>query len=702
MPKAKMKYQLLVAAMLCGLIVSDCSAADTPEQREQYKYALGLIQRELYEEAGKVLSNILSEPKVFSKSDEAIFWLGECEYRQKNYVKAAGYYQKLLKDYAESPYRDRAAYGLGWSHTGDNNPKSAAEAFAKVSKKDIKLWIDARLKRGFLMVKYNMGVDQMIKNYEELLEEPSISEANKYECNLQIGIGKYNQSIYRQALEHFNEAIKSAPADKKQAIQFYIAESHFRLKDYATALTAYKDTIVLDSDSSLAQKSSYSMAWCCINLQQPDAALKLFKTQADNEKSVVRQESAKNAIDLLMNMHKYEEAIEQIDKTYNVFDEPTKESISFIKALSHARLCNNEKSLQAFDQFLKEFPNSAKKDEAIYQKGLVLISMSNFKEAILHFEKISHEKTDPDIREKAIYRIGECYFNQGNITAAGDAFNKVIKVFPNGKAKVDALYQLGELAYMQNSFADALTAFDAIAGSDNELASQALFRCGEVLMKAGNYPDAIARFKDYKEKYPDGKLNEDALFKTGLCWLELKDQAQALAAFSQLMNAKGYFRQEARFRIAEIAREVNNYTLAIQHYKAIIAEEPNHPLAAAAKKASGICLYAMKDYAGAKETFEGILRDYPSTDLVIPETRLWLGRAMIGAEDYDNGVLELLKVPVMYPQCNFVADAYTEAARVYNKQGKTDKAVKMYKEVLKSHPNAEQKTEAENATKNVK
>ena len=107
----------------------------------------------------------------------------------------------------------------------------------------------------------------------------------------------------------------------------------------------------------------------------------------------------------------------------------------------------------------------------------------------------------------------------------------------------------------------------------------------------------------------------------------------------------------------------------------------------------------MKDYEGAKETFTSILKDYPSSDLVIPETRLWLGRTLIASDDIENGILELLKVPVMHPKCEHIATAYIEAARAYNKIGKNDKAKKMYSEVLKSNPNQEQKKEAEEATR---
>ncbi|PKL42221.1 MAG: hypothetical protein CVV41_15720 [Candidatus Riflebacteria bacterium HGW-Riflebacteria-1] len=697
--KTRESIVLLVAVMILSFTLGSASFADSPEQTEQYRYALGLIQRHLYEEAGKVLTRLLSQPASFSQSDGALFWLAECEYRQKNNVKAAGLYSKLIKDYPSSIFRDRAAYGLGWAHTNDNNPKSATEAFAMVSRSDRPLWVDANLKRAFLMVRFNMDTEQTVMVYEELLKETTLTAAQRFECHLQAGIGKFNQSIHRQALDHFSKALEICPADKKQPLQFYIAESHFRLKNYKEAASEYAKTIGLGPDSQLGQKSAYSLAWCHIRLGEPDKAALLFEKQAANKSSVVRAESVKNLVDLLMNMHQYEKAIAAIDNGIGALSEADKPDLAFIKALALSRIGEFEKSLTAFAEFVKKYPKHAKTDEAIYQTGLVNVALSRFKEAIEFFEKVSSEKTDPDLREKAIYRIGECWFNLGNIKLAGDFFNKVIKVFPKGKARFDALYQLGELAYMQESHADALTAFEAIAATKNELAPQATFRAGEVLMKAGRLNDAIVRFQDYLSKYPDGKLKEDAVFKIGLSWLELKDQAQALAAFSQLMNAKGYFRQEARFHIGEIARSLENYPLAIQHYKAIIAEDAVHPLASRARRAVGISLYQTKDYKGAIENFAAILKDYPATDAAIPESRLWFGKSLIASGDIENGILEVLKVPVLYPGSEFIGQAYAESARAYARLNNINKSRMMYEELLKVNPSPELRQEAEAALK---
>lgn len=683
-----------LSAMLCAP-----SFADTPEQQEQYRYALGLIQRHLYQEAAKILNRILSDPRQFSYTDGALFWLAECEYRQDNYPKAIGYYSQLLKEFPASIFRDRAAYGLGWAHTKDNNYRSAIEAYGLVSKNDLPLWIDANFKSGYLMVRYNFDSHQTVRLYEALLKEPSLTDSQKFEAHLQAGIGKFNQSIYAQALEHFTSARGYCPAEKLQALMFYSAESSFRMKKYLDASNEYAKAIAQNPTNELAQKASYSLAWCHINLNEPNKARPLFEKQAKTKNSLVRNDSVKNLVELLMNMHKYTDAIEWISLGSKILADEDRANMAYLKGLALSRIGEFEKSLDAFETFIKQFPSNKNRDEAIYQTGLVLVALSKYQHAIKEFEKISSAKTNPDIRERAIYRIGECYFNIGNVKMASEHFNRVITAFPKGKARFDALYQLGELAYMQENHADALTAFSAIIATKSELAPQALFRSGEVLMRAGKFNDAVEHFQRYLKENSEGQLREDAIFKTGLCWLELKDQGQALAAFSQLLDATGYFRQEARFQIAEISRQLTNYPLAIQHYKAIIAEEPTHPLASRVRRAIGICLYHTSDFAAAIEEFKAVLNDYPATDAAIPESRFWLGKSLIANDDIDNGILEILKVPVLHPKADFVADAYAEAARAYMKTDNIRRARMMWEEVLKSSPSNSLKNEANTALK---
>ncbi|HQB84230.1 MAG TPA: hypothetical protein PLR50_12085, partial [Candidatus Rifleibacterium sp.] len=60
---------------------------------------------------------------------------------------------------------------------------------------------------------------------------------------------------------------------------------------------------------------------------------------------------------------------------------------------------------------------------------------------------------------------------------------------------------------------------------------------------------------------------------------------------------------------------------------------------------------------------------------------------------------EVLKVPVLYPGSPFIAEAYAEAARGYEKLKNINKSRMMYEEVLKGKPSPELSAEAEAALK---
>lgn len=659
---------------------------DAPEAVQQYKYALGLIQRQLYEEADHVLAKINSDPTPFSNRDGAIFWQAECKYRLKKFTPAIALYAQIIKDYPQSAFFSRAAYGLGWAHARDNNPKSAIEAFSRVSPRERGLFVDSRLKSGFLMVKYGMDQGKAADLYEELLLQKDLNDSQRQEAHLQSGIIRFNQSLYDSAITHFSEALPLSAAGQKPGVMFYLAESYFRHKKYPEAIEQYQQIGTASAPKDIKDKAAYSLAWCHIKSGKPEPAVEVLNGLAEDPSAVVRTEAIENLVELLMNLHKYRDAAAWMKKASVILKEEKALEMQYMYGLALSRLGEFKDSLSAFQTFIKAHPKHRRSEDARYQCALVRISLGKYRDALDDLSPLLRRETTPDIREKALYRTGECYFNLGNIASAKESFERLIKDYPQGSARMDALFQLGEIAYQTGLHADALEAFTTIGKGSSDLASQAAFRAGEVLMKAGRYADAAARFEEYLSRFPKGSLREDAQFKIGLCRLELKDPAQALAAFSQLRESHGYFRQEARFQIGEISRELGNHPLAIQQYKAIIAEEPNNPITARARRAVGICLFHMKDYAGAEEAFRSILKDYPVSDAAIPETRLWLGRTLVSLNKADDGIIEFLNVPVMYPKSPLHAEAYAEAARAYDKLGRRDKARRMWGEVLRIQP----------------
>jgi TolA-binding protein len=701
---AIMKRAFRYCLFLLGLImlttgIVSAAPGDTPESTAQFSYAIGLFQRQLFDEAIPVFKRVLADAAPFSKRDAALYWQAECFFRLGRYGEAVSNYEHLLSRFRQSSFANRAAYGLAWAYAKDNNPKSAVEAFGRVSPGDAALWLESRLKMGFLMVKYKWPAPEIITHYQALLDSKKLTPAQLFEVHLQIGINQFNEKQYAAGLPHFQAAQKSAPPEKLPLVTFYTAESLFRDKQFLEAAKEYEALLLASTTPDLIDQARYSLAWCRIKSGNPETAVNLLKVLSENPKAINHKEALKNLIELYMNLHQYAEAVDYMKRAEKILPPAEGTELAYLAGLALSRLGEFPAAIDHFTRFLKNYPRHPRSEDAAYQLALMKITLGKFQEALQHLQPLHDRKTNPELREKAIYRTGECYFNLGNMKNAKDTFERLIKEYPQGNARADALYQLGEIEYQSGSHAQALQAFSTIAVGNSELAGQAAFRSGEVLMKAHRFKDAVPVFEDFLHRFPSGTLIEDAKFKIGLCHLEMNDPGKALAAFSQLQDAKGYFRQEARFQIGEISRTLGNLPLAIQQYKAILAEEPKHPLASRARRAIGISLFQLQDFPGAEETFKSILKEYPSTDVAIPETRLWYGKSLCAQNRYEDGILEILKVPVLHSRNPLVPEAFAEAARAYEAQGNKAKAKKMWQETVKAQPSGELAKEAREKSK---
>ena len=432
----------LVLFILCSVFV----AADTPEQVQQYRYALGLIQRHLYKEAIRVLNRVLSDPSPFTNRDGVLFWLAESYYRTDQFNRAAGHYERLLREFPGSSFKNRAAYGLGWTHVKDNNPKSAVEGYARVDESDKPLWIDSRLKMGFLLTTYDMDSELALSIYERLLKKQELTQSQRFEAHLQAGIGWFNKSLFDKALENLQPALEISPDEKKQSITFYIAESLFRSQRFSEAIDRYRQVIGFDKTAAVAHQAVYSMAWSHIKSGSPASAKPLFQQLADDPSSPLRKDSMKNLVDLLMNLRRYEEAVERMDKARRLLDGKDSIEMHYMQGLALSRLGEFTRSLDVFQEFIKSNPKSERVFEARYQRALVQIALGRYKEALDELDPLLRRDAPAMVREKAIYRTGECYYNLGNLRAAKEYFDLVIKDYPTGMTRLDALYQLGEIA----------------------------------------------------------------------------------------------------------------------------------------------------------------------------------------------------------------------------------------------------------------
>jgi tol-pal system protein YbgF len=106
-------------------------------------------------------------------------------------------------------------------------------------------------------------------------------------------------------------------------------------------------------------------------------------------------------------------------------------------------------------------------------------------------------------------------------------------------APVVAEYDAAMTVYKTGAFADAERAFESFARSHpgHDYADNALYWKGEAAYDQAHYADALAAFTEVVERYGGGNKAADALLKIGLCYRQLGDEDNARDVLTQLVSA---------------------------------------------------------------------------------------------------------------------------------------------------------------------
>ena len=97
-----------------------------------------------------------------------------------------------------------------------------------------------------------------------------------------------------------------------------------------------------------------------------------------------------------------------------------------------------------------------------YMKAFGLFSANNYPGAVEAFEAFIKRYPDSEYAGNAQYWIGECYYTQHSFPQALDAFNKVLTNYPKGKKVPDAMLKIGYSFINMNEPAKAKSALQAL------------------------------------------------------------------------------------------------------------------------------------------------------------------------------------------------------------------------------------------------
>jgi len=676
------------------------------------------INRKNYPAAQKLLSQL--------DTPQARFFLGKSYlYEGKTYM-AAGVFEKLIKDYPASNYKEEAEF-------------LTADAFF-----------------------YAKDFDGAIIKYQGFLKKYPASKL-KNAAIFRIGASQFNKKDYSSARSNFQIIIDRTPQDFfAPYAQYFIAESYLENKQTRDALFAYTKITTNYPGSSVAPSSHYKLAWCqyllgdylqaqhtldnflrlypahalakngwylsgnaLLALKKQPEALKAFQSAVDLSPST---EIAEQALFMILRTEYERGNYNNILTSYQFIFKHLPPVGSKWRALSllyvaeaYMTLNLTEDARNIYNTITRIYPNDV---SSLYaQEGLVWCQAldGDSEGAVKAAAKLKTvQAAFPDIvKDEGVnaLAIADSYFNRKEFEKGFQLYDRFATDNPSSSYAPGALYRAGLALYKLRYYTQAVEQWTKLSKNypsapETEMAD---FQTADTYFRAQKYSDSIAAYNAILVKYPKGKQLPLAYLRVAQVYYNLKQDAQAVEqtrtvvvnfpdspeAYDALdlaevvfdrntsMDFKAYFLAlaaseprtkstgEALFRVGRRLFEKKEYPGAIENLKKFCVEYIDHSSVKDAQFYLGEAYFQTGDMENAAGVFERFAANYADAK-EHPLALFRLGNAYYNLKQYEPAARAYARLAELYPDNEYIKPALFNLALCYKNTGATDQAEETY------------------------
>ena len=149
--------------------------------------------------------------------------------------------------------------------------------------------------------------------------------------------------------------------------------------------------------------------------------------------------------------------------------------------------------------------------------------------------------------------------------------------------------------------------------SGNEFYPYALYSCGWIQLKRGDYEKGFTFFHQVYEKSPTHPIAQPSLFWSGYCLYQIDHYEQAVREIEVLLRTfpKGIWRPEAEYLMGISLFRLQKFNEAADLFRNFWIRFPQHPLEESARYAYAWSLVSLGQYEEGRKTFEEVLLTFP-------------------------------------------------------------------------------------------
>ena len=598
--------------------------------------------------------------------NDARLELGNYFYQNKNFRKAADYYETVNRQELKSDKLTEYFFRFGYSLYIKGDQSKALLMFSEI--KDIDTEYTPPAVYYFSQIAYEQKMYQTaLEGFLRLKEDETFGGVVPFYI-VQI---LYMEKDYDGILSMAPDLLKSAGKTRAVELYRFIGDAYFSKENYKEALP-YLEKYSAGAKAS-GREDKYELGYCYYKTGEIDKAIKLF-LEIGAKNDLLSQ----NIWDILGDCY-----LQKGDKTRSRlafgeasvmnFDKKIKEEslYNFAKLTYETAYAPFGEAIAAFQEYIDLYPGSKRIQEVYDYLVGTFMQIKNYKAALAALDKIGNKDS----------RLEEAYQKV--------AFFRGLELFKN--LEIEASVGMFDKSLKYEKY-------------NMQIRARATYWHGEANYRLGHYDLAKDDYLLFMGLPGSTFLNEYNLvrYNLGYTFFNLKDYTNALNNFrafeSGTNNARPEVIADAKNRIADCYYIATNYSSAIDYYDKVIAYGNLDADYAMFQK--GFSLGLINDMKGKINILTALIQKFPSSTFV-PDAIFERGRAYLVLEDFKNGEADFNTIISNYSGSSFVPRSIVQLGLLYYNIGENEKAISQYKKVIENYKSTPEARDAMTGLRNT-
>ncbi|WP_299275237.1 tetratricopeptide repeat protein [uncultured Psychroserpens sp.] len=450
------------------------------------------------------------------------------------------------------------------------------------------------------------------------------------------GIEVYNEGDYNQAKALFNKSIDEA----KDALfttraTFWKAETDYHLNNFDEALIGFKQFMQQSESANVNEINNidYNIAYTYFKLKdynQATANFQKFITSHKDDKLRLNDAYLRLGDGYFVSTN-YNKAIAAYDEAIAI-NEIEGDYASFQKTMSYGYIGQGAKKIQGLISFIDDFPRSSLRDDAMYELANSYVKSNETEKAMATYERLISEYRTSVFISKVLLRQGLSYYNSNDNERALRKLKLVANNYPSTEEANQAV-STARLIYIDLGRVDEYAAWvktlDYVDVTDAELDNTA-YLAAEKQYLDNNTDGAIRQFNKYLNEFPNGIHALKSHFYVAQLYSkkELPDNARPHYEYV-VSKQRGEFTEQAMVRLSEIYLNASDWDKAIPLLKRLETDADYPQNVTYAQSNLMNAYYQKENYSEAVNYAEKVLQNSKIDNNVKSDAQVIIARSAI-------------------------------------------------------------------------